>query len=560
MDYNILLGGAAGQGVETMGHILAKTLKKLGFYVFLHRDYMSRIRGGHNFVQIRFSNQPIFAHADDLTVIIALNLETASLHYARLVEQSRIIAVEDGDKINTGYGSKIITLPIKQIVQKTGNRRVSGTAAVACALRLFNMPLAPLLEQLKDFFSEEVLLANKTAAEEGYTAAQPLFASNLPNPWENIFINGNEAIAMGALAAGCRFYAGYPMTPSTSIITYLSKKSRQATILVEQAEDEIAVINMALGASFAGLRAMVGSSGGGFSLMVEGVSLAGMTETPVVIVVSQRPGPATGFPTRTEQGELGFVIHSGHGEFPRMVIALRHPEDAFCQTVRAFNIAEKYQVPVFLLTDQYLADYTMTIKPFDFSSISIDRHFSYDAPIEQYLRYKLTESGISPRIIPGKIPGQLVYLDSDEHDEAGHITESAAVRKAMVDKRLKKGEALRSELVEPEYIGSENPEVLLIAWGSTYGPVKESVLLLNARSLPLGALIFGDIWPLPTKELVRLAQNARKIVNLEQNATGQLAALVRQQAMITCHHSLLKYDGRQWSKDEIVDRIMKEVW
>jgi len=559
LDYNILIGGAAGQGMDTLGHLLAKTLKDFGFYVFLHKDYMSRIRGGHNFIKIRFSDQPIFSHSDDLTLIIALNYETAQIHSGKLVKSGKIIAIEDAEKINAEYTSSVINLPSQEIIKKTGNRRVVGTAAIGCALKLFGLPLDPLLEETKDFFDGQVLEANLISAHEGYNSTETIFTQELPELWDNIFINGNESVALGALAAGCKFYAGYPMTPATSIMTFLSKKSKQANIVVEQAEDEIAAVNMALGASYAGLRAMTGSSGGGFALMVEGVSLAGITETPIVIAVAQRPGPATGFPTRTEQGELGFVIHAGHGEFPRMVIALRHPEDAFYQTTRAFNIAEKYQIPVFLLTDQYLADYTATVSPFDFSKVKIERYLTTEVHNSDYLRYAITESGVSPRIIPGGIPGQIVKLDSDEHDESGHITESAEIRNAMVNKRSRKIEALYNELIEPEYVGCENPDTLLLCWGSTYGPVKEAVLNMNLKNHSVGALIFGDIWPLPVKSLNRLAKSARKIINLEQNSTGQLADLVRRQAMIACDKSLLKYDGRQWSKDEIIDALAKEV-
>ena len=559
MDYNILIGGAAGQGMDTLSHILAKTLKNQGFYVFLHKDYMSRIRGGHNFITIRFSDQPISSHSDSLTLIIALNYDTANLHFEELDKIGKIIAVDEWEKINSEYAPKVINLPTKEIIQKTGNRRVVGTAALGCAIKLFGLPLSSLMKEIEIFFEGQVLDANKISAQEGYDSIETLFDILLPKQWENIFINGNESVALGALAAGCKFYAGYPMTPATSIMTYLAKKSNEARVIVEQAEDEIAAINMALGASSAGLRAMTGSSGGGFALMVEGVSLAGIAEIPIVIAVAQRPGPATGFPTRTEQGDLGFVIHSGHGEFPRMVMALRHPEDAFYQTARAFNIAEKYQIPVFLLTDQYLADYTTTIKPFDFSQIKIERYLANECTNGIYSRYALTDSGLSPRIVPGKIPGVLVNVDSDEHDESGHITESAEIRYAMVNKRLRKIDHLHDELIEPEYVGCEEPEILLLCWGSTYGPVKEAILNLNLKNHSIGALIFGDIYPLPTKSLNRLVKTTRKVINLEQNSTGQLAALIKQQTMIACDHSLLKYDGRQWSKDVIIDTLTKEV-
>ncbi|MBT9154167.1 MAG: 2-oxoglutarate oxidoreductase subunit KorA [Firmicutes bacterium] len=559
MDLTVLIGGAAGQGMDTLGLLLAKSLKSLGFYVFLHKDYMSRIRGGHNFVKVRFRDCPVFSHADELAVIIALNAETIELHGEKLRKDGRVIALENGDKVPADLRARAVHLPTKEVIQQTGNRWVVGSAALGCVFKLFGLPLAALLATIGKTFEPSAYAANNIAIELGYSKAETLFSIELPAPWDSILISGNEAVAVGALAAGCKFYAGYPMTPATSIMTYLAKKSNEAPILVEQAEDEIAAINMALGASYAGVRAMTGSSGGGFSLMAEGVSLAGITETPIVIAVAQRPGPATGLPTRTEQSDLSFVVHAGHGEFPRLVVALRHPEDAFCQTVRAFNLAEKYQMPVFLLTDQYLADYTQTVKPFDFAELRIERSLTTEVPADEYLRYELTESGLSPRIVPGKLPGKLVYVDSDEHDEAGRITESAAVRNAMVEKRQRKVAAIHSELLEPEFIGCDEPSILLLCWGSTYGPVKEAVLALNTQNQSIGALVFGDIYPLPTKLLYLYAPHARKIVNLEQNATGQLALLIRQQTGLACDQSLLKYDGRQWSKDEVLAALTKEV-
>ncbi|MFS8540973.1 MAG: 2-oxoacid:acceptor oxidoreductase subunit alpha, partial [Tissierellales bacterium] len=303
-----------------------------------------------------------------------------------------------------------------------------------------------------------------------------------------------------------------------------------------------------------------GSSGGGFALMVEALSLAGMIEVPVVVINVQRPGPATGFPTRTEQADLGFMIHAGHGEFPRMVIALRDAEDAFYQTARAFNIAEKYQIPVLLLSDQHLADSVTTVKPFDFTKIKIERYISGKEAVtdEEYKRYKFTEDGISPRILPGKVPGQVVLVDSDEHDEWGHITESAEIRTKMVDKRLKKFELLKEEVQEPWFVGSNDPENLIVCWGSTYGPVREAVEKLNQEGYSVGALIFGDIWPFPTGKLLELGKKAKRIIDVEQNATAQLDSLIRQEALMESAVRILKYDGRPFSGEEVYERV-KEV-
>jgi 2-oxoglutarate ferredoxin oxidoreductase subunit alpha len=314
---------------------------------------------------------------------------------------------------------------------------------------------------------------------------------------------------------------------------------------------------MAIGASYAGARAMTATSGGGFSLMVEALGLAGIAEIPLVIVDVMRVGPATGLPTRTEQSDLKFVISASQGEFPRMVIALRHHTDAFYQTIRAFDIAEKYQIPVIILCDQYLGDGIATVKPYE--PIEVKAEPAGSKTDGDYKRYLLTKDGVSPRLVPGKTEN-LVEIDSDEHDEHGHITESAQVRTQMVDKRMKKLVGLRAELLEPEFMGRQDFDTLLIGWGSTYGPIKEALKILNNK--PEGsfaALVFGDVYPLPQKLLKEKAAIAKRIINVEQNATGQLAGLIRQESGIVCDDCILKYDGRQITADEIVQRISKEV-
>jgi 2-oxoglutarate ferredoxin oxidoreductase subunit alpha len=338
-------------------------------------------------------------------------------------------------------------------------------------------------------------------------------------------------------------------------------KQEAAGIVVEQAEDEISAINMALGAAYAGVRSMTATSGGGFSLMVEGLSLQGIMEIPLVVVNSQRPGPSTGIATRTEQSDLDFVLTAGHGEFPRMVIALRNPEDAFYQTARAFNIADKYQLLVILLTDQYLADAADTIPPYDFGKITIERYLMSKDELgdEAYKRYKLTESGISPRIIPGQFEGVIAFADSHEHNEFGHISEAIDIRNAMMNKRMKKLEGLVDEIHEPDFFGSEAPELLLVGWGSMYGPLREAVELLQKEDISVGTLIFGDLYPFPSRLLKKYAGSAKKLINVEQNYTGQLARLIRQETGISMDHSILNYDGRQLCAHTIYNRVKKEV-
>ncbi|AWK52367.1 2-oxoacid:acceptor oxidoreductase subunit alpha [Clostridium beijerinckii] len=555
MIYNILIGGAAGLGMETISSILEKVLKRKGFEIFTIQDYMSRVRGGHNFFQIRFGNEKINSHWDELDGIIALDKETIQIHIGKLKEDGFIISDEEiqfEDK-------RFIGLALKFIAKNIGNPKVYGNVALGSFIKLFNLNLSGVKELLAEKFKDEIAKQNLNAFEEGFKLVPQKYDIQAKSEDNSILIGGNDAIALGAIAAGCKFFSAYPMTPSTSIMNYLASKMHEAEIVVEQAEDEIAAINMAIGASYAGVRAMTGTSGGGFALMVEAVGLSGMLEVPLVIAEIQRPGPTTGLPTRTEQGDLKFVIASSPGEIPKMVIALREPEDAFYQTIRAFNLADKYQIPVILLGDQFLADSIRTVKPFNFDNIKIERHLNDDEyyNAKDYKRYKITDTGVSPRIIPGKIPGLTVLVDSDEHDEYGHITESADVRIEMNDKRLRKMEYLKEELQEPVFVGEENADVLLIAWGSLYSPVKEAVNLLNAHAgnNKYCALVFGDVYPLPDKQLKKYAKNVKNIINIEQNATGQLAGLIRENTSIECSSSILKYDGRPISSQEIYNKL-----
>jgi len=556
VNYNILIGGSAGQGVETVSAIFERIIKRQGFEVFTTKDYMSRVRGGHNFIQIRFGIDKMSSHIDKIDGIIAMNGETIENHIDRLNSGGFIICDEEIEYED----NRILKLPLKEIAKQSGNIKAFGSVAIGSVLELFGISHNSIEKVFSEFFNKEVAKQNFNAVESGRKLVTKRFDAEINRQDNNILINGNEAVALGTLAAGCKFYSAYPMTPSTSIMNYLAAKMNDSQIVVEQAEDEIAAINMAIGASYAGARAMTGTSGGGFALMVEGLGLSGMLEVPLVIAEVQRPGPTTGLPTRTEQSDLKFVISASQGEFPRMVIALRNAEDAFYQTVRAFNIADKYQIPVILLSDQFLADSTTTFKPFDFDKINNETFISSNeySQGEPYKRYEITESGISPRLIPGNNLGATVLVDSDEHDETGHITESASVRKEMVEKRMRKIDLLKEDLQEPLFIGDEDCEVLLLAWGSTWGPLKEAIDSLNEnKDKKFGGLVFGDIWPLPTKLLLEKANKAKKVINVEQNATGQLASIISEVTGIFCDSSILKFDGRPMSSGYIYRELRR---
>lgn len=551
--YNLLIGGEAGQGIETTVAMLEKFLKKSGYFVYTTRDFMSRVRGGHNFSIVRFADKAINSHSNILDGIIALNEETISIHKNKLKDNGFILC---DTSINTD-DSRAIRLNINEMAKNIGNPRVAGSISIGVILKLFGESIDTAEEVMKSSLREEFIKINIEAIEQGYNNVESKFPKLQGDFQDYMMISGNDALALGAIAGGLKFYSAYPMSPATSIMEYLASKSKEAGIVVEQAEDEIAASNMAIGASYAGVKAMTATSGGGFSLMVESIGLAGIAEIPVVLVNVQRPGPATGLPTRTEQSDLRFVISASQGEFPRMVIAVRNQEDAFYQTARALNLAEKYQIPVIILSDQYLADGTSTVKPFDFSKITIEKTANEEDISGEYLRYQYTEDGISPRLIPGKTK-HLVAADSDEHTERGWITESATTRIQMVDKRMKKLEKLEEELQEPIFLGNEDCQTLFVGWGSTYGPIIEAIETLNNTATnKYGALVFGDIYPLPRKKLEEISATAKHIINIEQNATGQLAGLIREVTGISCTSSILKYDGRQITAEEIVDEVLK---
>ena len=552
--YNLLIGVAAGEGIDTTTAILEKLLKRSGYNVLTVRDFMSRVRGGHNFSLVRFGIEPVHSHSNKLDGIVALDEETIKWHEGQLKENGFILC----DSNLTISRSNLIKVEMDTMAKALKNHRVSGIIAVGVILKLFGETLDNVETVLPEFVKQQYLDVNLKAIKEGYQLVEQRH-SHLNGTYGNwMLISGSKAVALGAIAAGIRFYSAYPMSPSTTVIETIAANADKAGVVVEQAEDEIAAINMAIGASYAGARSMTGTSGGGFSLMVEALGLSGMAEIPLVVIDVQRPGPATGLPTRTEQSDLKFVISASQGEFPRMVVALRNASDAFYQTQRAFYLAEKYQIPVILLSDQYIGDATSTVEVFNHEKVvDVALSETVHSGTDKYDRYQYTASGISPRLIPGKTV-HAVVIDSDEHDEQGHITESAVVRVNMMDKRMKKIEGLKKELQEPDFIGSDNFDTLLIGWGSTWGPIEEAVRLLNKKNPDqYAALVFGDVYPLPQQLLKEKSAKTCHIINVEQNATGQLSSLIREETGIVCEGSILKYDGRQISGEEIAERIQK---
>jgi 2-oxoglutarate ferredoxin oxidoreductase subunit alpha len=409
---------------------------------------------------------------------------------------------------------------------------------------------------------EDILKKNIKAAKLGYDAVKDItfkWTVDWKTPEnENILIEGSQAIALGALAGDCRLGAFYPMSPATGIMAHLVEYSDDFPLVVEQAEDEIAAINMVIGGSFAGVRAMTATSGGGFSLMTEGLGLAATTETPVVIVNSQRPGPATGLPTRTAQADLHFVINASQDEFPRFVFAPSSPEKAYETMIRAFRLSEKYQVPAIVLTDQHLNDSSFIIENALSAPKEVERFILKDEQIEdtsKYERFALDASGVSPRALPC-MGEALVVVSSDEHRQDGHISETITNRINMVDKRNSKIPDMRKEIEHPEGYFSDS-DVILVGWGSTKGAIQEAVDILRSEKLCVGSFHFTDLWPFPDDAVAKKIESKKKIIMVEQNSTAQLGGLIRQQTGIGYSEAILKYDGRPFYPIEIVESVKK---
>jgi 2-oxoglutarate ferredoxin oxidoreductase subunit alpha len=550
IDINIVVSGAAGQGIQTIGYIIAKTASEAGYYVFSWQEYESRIRGGSNSYRIRIGDEAVNGPLVSADVFLPLDKKSKA-KYRPLLKETGIMI----DEHETG--DQVITVPFVSIAKNEfGNKLFANTVAAGALAAVLGIKPESLNDVITDEFtgkSNEIIRTNLAAAASGYKLAKTSCEGVCPwvlprREQKQYLISGNEALALGAAAAGCRFIAAYPMTPSTGIITFLSKHKERLKIFTEQAEDEIAAINMVIGASYAGVRAMTATSGGGFALMVEGISLAGMTETPVVIVLGQRPAPATGLPTRTEQGDLLFAINAGHGEFPKLVFAPSDPYDAFHKIVRAFNLAEKYQMTAIVLSDQFLADSKFTVADFALDTMVNTSYLANYEDVVDYKRYQLAETGISPRLYPGQ-SRHLVCCDSDEHDEYGHITEDLQLRNRMVEKRLKKFELLKTEILAPEAYRIDTAEDLLVSWGSSRNAVFEAVDKLRKKGTNVGSLHFTELWPLPAYNF----PHEKQYHLVESNATGQFGRLLRSEYGLTIKRTITRYDGLPLDSDYITE-------
>ncbi|MFX1562095.1 MAG: 2-oxoacid:acceptor oxidoreductase subunit alpha [Promethearchaeota archaeon] len=578
-NVSIVIGGEAGAGISAAGFLLGKTFLRGGLHVFGTIDYPSLIRGGHNFYSLHAATTPVFTQWDTIDLLIALDEKTILRHKERLVPDGGIIY--DSDQINAdssalpSNGIQLYPIPLETITKEIeGSKVVRNTVALGAAIGILGYDINLLDDILRKNFEEKgdkIVSINVKAAQAGYEKAKAQYTSKFccqlrPRKEKRatkIFLTGNEAIALGAIAAGCKFFAAYPMTPTSPLLHFLAAQAERFNIVTIQAESEISAINMAIGAAYAGVRSMTGTSGGGFCLMTEALGMAAMTETPIVVMLGQRTGPSTGLPTYTAQGDLRFAIHASQGEFPRIVIAPGDVRECFDSTVEAFNLAEQFQMPVIILTDKHILESHCSTEPFGIRKDSINRgkllptdHYAGPQP---YLRHRITSDGISPRLIPGT-PGSTTHTDSAVHKEQGFVDDDADITRLMADKRYKKLSKLNQLLAKRPTIkihGSSDAEVSLIGWGSTKGVILEALNLLKDEKKELSFLQVIYLSPFPIKKIATFLDGKTAIL-IEENQTAQLASLIHEHTNITITDKILRYDGRPFTPMQLAAQI-KEV-
>lgn len=567
------VGGQQGEGIESTGEIFAKTLNRLGYHLYGYRHFSSRIKGGHTNNNIRISTTPVQALADQVDILVAFDQETIDFCRHELRPGAVIIAEASiNPHLPAESGIVLCALPMATLAAEAGSAQMKNMVALGASLTLLGIESESCQEVVAEIFAvkgDEVVRSNLTALQRGVTALRALYPQERPDLQlaagdknRRLFMIGNETIALGALAGGCRFMSAYPITPASDIMEYLTNKLPQFGGVMVQTEDEIAACTMAIGANHAGVRAITASSGPGLSLMIEAIGLAGMTETPLVVIDVQRAGPSTGMPTKEEQSDLLAMIYGTHGEIPKIVIAPDSAEASFYDTIEALNLAEEYQCPVIVLSDLQLSLAQTTIDGLDDQQITIRRgkldlqpqlpEQSEPVPCKRFL---LTDDGISPRYLPGVRNG-VFHVTGLEHDELGRPAEAAANRRAQMEKRLRKLDGLL--FADPVRVDQRHatPDLLLVGWNATGGAIAEARERLEADGLSVNCAQVRLLHPFPTAAITPLMAAAKQVVVIEQNATGQLAQLLRMNAgSAEKIVSLRKYDGNPFKPGEIHARI-----
>lgn len=579
-DFTWLIGGEAGFGIMTTGTVFSKIATRSGYHIFDYVEYPSLIRGGHNAYEVHVSDVSVSHLNPKIDILVCLNKETYEKHKDRLTEKS--LVVFDQDEFEIKEDVKKIVVSFKKILSDLkGQPVMKNTIALGASIGLLKGDVNELIKIISEQFAkkgEEVINFNKQFIQAGFDAINKNYSDLIldylvKRPGEEkLVLTGNDAFSLGSVIADARVYVAYPMTPSSTVLTDLAAWQEKVGMVVRHAEDEISVINTAIGSSFAGVRASVGTSGGGFALMAESVSFSGITEIPIVVFIAQRPGPATGMPTWTEQGDLLFSVYSGHGEFPKIVLAPGDNEEMIELAAKAYNLADVYQMPVIVMSDMYLSESHKSVtKKFvdDFiSNYKVNRGKLLDMkskiqmtndklnPKSKYLRYKITEDGISPRLIPGT-PRYFYQANSYEHVEDGHTTEEAQPRIDQVDKRARKWATyLKDDFVAPKIYGDlDKSETIFVSWGSTKGIVLQSQKLLKAKGIESALIHFNHVYPLDREKILSLFKQNKKYVLVENNSWGQFGKLLTMETGIEIKEKILRYDGRPITPEEIINNL-----
>lgn len=578
-DLVLRIGGAAGDGVSSTAESFAKISSRSGLHTWTYSSYQSVIRGGHVWTQIRGGLEKVLSHGDDPDVVVCLNQQTVDVHQADVLEGGAIVYDTDGmkpDPTKIRKSVRLIGIPLRKKAQTISpNALMRNTVALGAAVQLFDMDFRHVESAFKTIWGDkkpEIVQQNIQAAKLGAAAVDEMGGSlHLGLAYSNkpkYLMTGNEAICLGALAAGVKFLAQYPMTPASSILHWMAANGPQHGVVVKQVEDELAAMNMTIGAGFAGVRAMTATSGGGFCLMVEAIGQAGMTETPLVAILVQRSGPSTGLPTKTEQGDLNLALGAGQGDWPRAILAPRNPEECFTMTAQAFNLAEIYQTPIILMSDLYLGEGYRTVEKLDFNVPIVRGMMAADGgTATAYRRYAIADSGVSPRSLPGMKGFQFVAA-TDEHMENGELIsdvlaglpEFVEERRKMHAKRMRKLDGLRKDTPRPELWGPKNADVTLISWGSTWGAAHEAILEIDEREgVKANSLEFPTIFPFHVDETQQLLRGVRQSLAVEGNYTGQFSRLLRTETGYKPDHFYERSDGEPFASRDIADKILEVV-
>lgn len=572
-DVVIGIGGAAGDGLDKSGVTLAKTASHLGLHVYAYNSYQSVIRGGHIWLRIRLGQEKVHSHGDGLNALIALNQDTIERHAPEVESGGVILFNVDKIRVNIPLRENVtvVPLPMGELTKPFGRVLpvMQNTVALGALIFLLDLDFQSTEEVFSDTFGHkgpEIIEKNIGLARAGYDFAKENFVS-LGCQWKfskkrRPFITGNEAFALGAVAAGCKFYSAYPMTPATSILHWMAAHAQRLGLVVKQCEDELAVINVAIGASIAGARSMCATSGGGFALMTEAIGLAGMIEAPLVVISVQRGGPSTGIPTKTEQADLNQAIGASQGDFPRVIMAPGKISECFKMAGEALNLAEKYQLPVIILSDLLISEHPETIEPEDLQDPPpIERGElvrEWSKSNGKFKRYAFTASGISPRALPGTA-NALHVAGSDEHDEEGILISdeftNQAIRRKIAEKRMKKVPLALGDLTPPSLEGPIDADVTLVGWGSTWGVIHEAIEHLKAAGIKANHLHFTYLVPFHVREALAILKKCKQTICVELNATGQFARHLLAETGYQIHDRVLRYDGEPFEPRSLSQQI-----